>query len=204
QVSTFAGPALAGVIIEAAHGHTTGAGVTVDYQLHDRRRLAEFAVAIEFFRSEDTTRADNVGVVFHAQSGRVAVAVGDVSGFDVTALDQLLDHFLGADIQAGIGDADLALADACHGFHHGDGITLVEKADQLAGVDQAGDIAGAIHLGRALRRINQHRRSHRVATGHRGLRADQRQQLTVGTGTDNTVQRIVRIVAGIVFRTRRN
>ena len=151
----LAGGAIARVIVEAAHGDGAGAGVAVDHHLHHGGGLAEFGVAVVFGLGEDAGRPDD-----HA--GRCAgfSAAGSPkrsarSGrLHVAALHQLLDDVVLRDrlLSAETLASFLSLMRSMDSITSAASCAEGQQADQLAGVHQAGDVAGPVHLGRPGRR----------------------------------------------------
>ena len=151
----LAGGTIAGVVVEATHLDGAGAGVAVDDHLHDGRGLANLGVAVVLGLREDAGGADDQRIDVRIERLlRVAVAIGEVGRLDVAALHEILDHRVGAQISAHRRIVELLLADALHRFEHRGRIGLAQQADQLAGVDEAGHVGGAIDLGRTHGRIH--------------------------------------------------
>ncbi len=172
EIADFAGGAVAGVVIKAAHGHGAGAGQAVDHHFHDGGGFAVFAIA-----AGTNFRACENGLVDAGDDqrflGRVeiaghAIAIGEVGAFQVSAADHLLDLAVAAAVvenRLQVIQAEFAVADAINAFQHGHGVVLGEQADQFAGIHQAGHVAGPVHLGGALGEIHQRHGGHGVAAG---------------------------------------
>ena len=162
--------------------------------------------------AEDAAGADDVRIEVRVEAGRVAEAIDDVGRLHVAAVDQVAHDLVARHGGLlGIGPG-LLRVDACilrSLMRSIDSITATassdaQQADELAGVDQAGDVAGAVDLGRPHREVDHAGRRHRVAAGVRGTRADQRRRATVRAGLVDAVHRVVRVVAGVVLGTRRD
>ena len=198
------------MVIVAAHFDTAGTREAVDHQLHYSSRFLELPrvtiTGVEFGIRENacawlTRLVYDLGIQCRIDR-QATEAIRDIRSFQVTATNHFLDDRITRDLRIDV--IHLAVAKPVYCFHDSGCVILGENANQVTGVDQVYDVAWTVNLGRAQLGIVQRCGQHRVAAGIRVLGTGKCEDRAVGARLCNAVHRIVRVVAGIVVRARRN